>query len=193
MTPRAIRLYECLAADQPDDAITSELSNQLTNSAATKITNVSPPRSSKQHRPNRPGQVRSPQIRVKGLGTAALSFDDHVAYTEPQVRPVLHDLRTRILALGSRVEEKVTPAQRIAYSVARVFAEVKVQKKRILVRVFDMGMPDVREIVTDIPGKHKWQHQKEIAIDSLELVDDAVKFIEASYKSSLTKSPPVRF
>jgi hypothetical protein len=38
--------------------------------------------------------------------------------------------------------------------------------------------------------KHKWQHQKEIPIDTMELVDYAIPFIVASYKSSLTRSPP---
>jgi predicted transport protein len=121
-----------------------------------------------------------------------VSFEDHVAYAEPQVRPVLRELRARINGLG-RMDEKVTAARRIAYSVARVFAEVKVQKKRVLVRVFDMGVPDPKGIVADIPAKHKWQHQKEIAIDSPELVDYAMFFIAASYRSSLTSSPPVPF
>ena len=94
-------------------------------------------------------------------------FEDHLAYAEPQIRPILQELRVRILVLGSRVQEKATPAQRIAYSVARVFAEVKVQKKRVLVRVFDMGITDPRAIISDIPAKYKWQHQKEIAIDNL--------------------------
>jgi predicted transport protein len=86
--------------------------------------------------------------------------------------------------------EKITSKQRIAYEVERDFCEVKVQKERILARVFDMGVADPRGIVTDIAPSHKWQHQKEIPIDSKELVVDyAVPFIEASYKSSRAKQP----
>ena len=94
-----------------------------------------------------------------------VSFDDHVAYTEPAIQPVLRELRTRITALDRRVTEKVTVYQRIAYSVTRVFAEVKVQKKRVLVRVFDTGSPDPKNLVVDIPETHGWQHQKEIPIE----------------------------
>jgi hypothetical protein len=83
-----------------------------------------------------------------------ISFDDHVAYTEPAIRPVLRELRTRITALHRRVAEKVTVHQRIACSIARVFAEVKVQKKGVLVRVFDTGTPDPKNIVGDIPKTH---------------------------------------
>jgi predicted transport protein len=121
-----------------------------------------------------------------------VSFEDHEKYTDATLRPVLRKLRERILALG-RMDENPTPAQRIAYSVGRIFAEVKVQKKRILVRVFDMGVADPKGIVTNIPGTHKWQHQKQIPIDSVGLVDYAMPFIEASYRSSLTKNPTVPF
>ena len=118
-----------------------------------------------------------------------VSFDDHVAYTEPAIQPVLRQLRTRITALDRRLTEKVTVHQRIAYSVARVFAEVKVQKKRVLVRVFDTGLPDPKNLVVDIPATHGWQHQKEISIDRVELVDYAMTFVEASYRASLRDKP----
>jgi hypothetical protein len=94
---------------------------------------------------------------------------------------------------ASRASAGSKRRQRIAYSVARVFAEIKVRKRKVLVRVFDMGVPDPRGIVADIPAKHNWQHQKEIPIDSLELVDYAMPFVAASYRSSLTRSPPVSF
>jgi predicted transport protein len=79
--------------------------------------------------------------------------------------------------------------QRIAYSVTRVFAEVKVQKKRVLVRIFDTGSPDPKNLVADIPETHGWQHQKEIPIDRVELVDYAMTFVTASYRSSLQDEP----
>jgi predicted transport protein len=114
------------------------------------------------------------------------SFDDHVAYTEPPIWPVLRELRKRITSIDRRITEGVTRAQRITYRVARIFAEVKVQKKRILVRFFDMGVPDPKKLVTDIPKKHGWQHDKEIPVDNLELIDYVMAFVEASYRSHLT-------
>ncbi len=67
---------------------------------------------------------------------------------------------------AGRITEKVTKHQRIAYSVAQVFAEVKVQKKRILIRFFGTSWPDPRGLVTNIPATHRWQHDKEIAVDT---------------------------
>jgi len=115
-------------------------------------------------------------------------------YVEAPLRPILRELRKRIVALdqtgGRKITEQVTKNQRVAYSVNRIFAEVKVQKKRILVRFFGMSVPDPKNIVTDIPATHRWQHDKEIAIQNLELLDYGMPFIEASYHSHLTTMSP---
>jgi predicted transport protein len=86
-----------------------------------------------------------------------------------RVTPVLVYLRGRIKALG-RMGEKVTANKRIAYDVERDFCEVKVQKERILVRVFDMGVSDPTGIASDIPRSHDWTYEKQIPVDSNELV-----------------------
>jgi predicted transport protein len=116
------------------------------------------------------------------------SFEDHLEYANPPIRPVLVYLRGRIKALG-RMGEKVTKNKRIAYDVERDFCEVKVQRERILVRVFNMGVSDPKGIVTDIPRSHEWVYQKEIPLDSKGLVDYAIPFIEASYRSSRARQP----
>jgi predicted transport protein len=116
------------------------------------------------------------------------SFEDHVDYADPPIQPVLRKLRAGIIGLG-RMREKVTPARRIAYENERDFCEVKIQKKRVLVRVFNTGLPDPKGIVTDIPKSHGWQYEKEIPIASLQLIDYVMPFIEASYRSSRAKMP----
>jgi predicted transport protein len=117
-----------------------------------------------------------------------VTFEDHVDYANPSIQPVLRYLRAQIRGLG-RIGEKVTSKQRIAYDVERDFCEVKVQKERILVRVFNTGMPDPKGIITDIPKSHGWQFEKEIPIDSKQLVDYAIPFVEASYRSSRANTP----
>ena len=114
-----------------------------------------------------------------------ISFGDHLAYAEPPIRPVLAELRKRIMALDRterRIKEKATSEHRIAYSVSSIFAEVKVQKKKILVRFFEMGVSDPKNLVTDIT-KYKWPWPKQIAVDSVASVDYAMAFVEASYRS----------
>ena len=116
------------------------------------------------------------------------SFEDHVDYADPPIRPMLRKLKAGIIRLGP-MREKVTTAQRIAYERERDFCEVKVQKRRVLVRLFNTGLPDPKGIATDIPKSHDWQYEKEIPIDTLELVDYVMPFIEASYRSSRAKMP----
>ncbi len=70
-----------------------------------------------------------------------------------------------------------------AEGIRRDFCEVKVQKKRILVRVFDVDVTDPKGIVTNIPATNRWQYQKEIPVDCMELVDYAIRFVVASYHS----------
>lgn len=197
MSPGAVAGYECLAKERFDQAITPALSNQLveqpeagTVSVAGRQSADGPPvrkhsgqRSA--HDPHHPSTVRA---------TAPISFEDHVAYVEAPLRPVLLELRKRIVALGQigagKITEQVTKHQRVAYSVNRIFAELKVQKKRILVRFFGMSVPDPKNIVTGIPATHRWQHDKEIAIQNLQLLDYGMPFIEASYHSHLTTMSP---
>ena len=115
------------------------------------------------------------------------SFEDHLEFASLPIRPVLEYLRGQIKSLGP-MEEKVTKQKRIVYSVERNFCEVKVQTVRILVRVFDTGVSDPKGIVADI-RRHDWQHENEIPVDSKELVDYAIPFIEASYRSSRARKP----
>jgi predicted transport protein len=117
-----------------------------------------------------------------------VTFADVVDHANPSIQPVLLHLRGRIRGLG-RMGEKVTSKTRISYEVERDFCEVRVQRERILVRVFNTGKPDPKGIITDIPKSHGWQFQKEIPIDSKQLVDYAIPFVEASYRSSRANIP----
>ena len=124
------------------------------------------------------------------------TFEDHLEYANPPIRPVLIYLRGRINTLGRMpgappMGEGVTEKQRIKYEVrgGRDFCEVKVAKNYIQVRVFDKNVPDPKRIATDIPKSHDWPWEKNIKINSNVLVDYAIPFIEASYLSPRAKEP----
>lgn len=179
MTPRAVVGYECLACDKFDPAITFELSNQLADQSQRHV----PPSESRITSSKPLSKIRA---RVRSPSPAIVSFQDHIAYADPPIQPLLRQLRTRIIGLEQAertITERVIKHQRIAYSVDRVFAEVKVQKKRVLVRFFGAGVDDPKNLVTDVPATHQWQHDKEIALDSPRLIDYAMRFIELSYRS----------
>ncbi|WP_315924096.1 DGQHR domain-containing protein [Mesorhizobium sp. SP-1A] len=113
--------------------------------------------------------------------------EQHISYAEPQIRPVLTELRSRILRLDGRIVERATSAQRIVYFVDRIFAEVKVQKKRVLVRVFATDTPDPKGLLHHIghAAKNGWQHDKELHLEDLSAIEDGMSFIEASLQLSL--------
>ena len=171
MLPHNVTDYECLAENAFDKAITPDLSNQL----ALEEPVTRPMRQPRQTAPSKATSL-------------ATSFEDHVAYTEPSVRPVLHELRSRIAALGPGIKENVTPAQRVTYRLAHDFVEIKVQKKRVLVRLFDTGVPDPRNVARPIPKSNGWSHDAELAINTVDLVDYAMPFVAASYRRELAPS-----
>jgi len=195
MSPRATSRYECLANEQFDPAITGDLSNQLSDGTKRHISNFVRNQTDVGRSSDLRNVRKRPRISsidaLKPATTPKVSFEDHVAYVDPPIRPVLREIRTRITALDrcGAIKEQATKHQRVAYSVARIFAEVKVQKKRILIRFFGTSVPDPNNLVTNIPATHRWQHDKEIAIDRFDLVDYAMTFIEASHRSHQANKP----
>jgi predicted transport protein len=184
MSPRAVSIYECLASERFDTSITPDLSNQLTEQGTDQNQATFNLQAHKAERQLPRKAMLSPPAKP--------TFEDHVEYTDRALQSVLRELRARIIALdpsGRRISEQVTAHQRIAYSVARIFAEIKVQRKRILIRFFGMGVSDPRSLVTNIPAMHRWQQDKQIAVDSFNALDYAMTFIEASYRSHLTTTP----
>jgi len=181
MLPHNVGAYECLANNVADEAITADLSNQLRILGDSSTGHEGPSmKTSRQKRPT-PSSPPKPQSGVNNV-IAPPSFEHHVAFAEPAVRPALRELRKRITALGPAIKETVTRHQRITYGTGHAFVEIKVQKKRILVRVFGTGLPDPRGVVTPIAKSHNWSHDEQLAINTLELVDYAMPFVNASYR-----------
>ncbi|MER9913999.1 hypothetical protein NKJ71_25570 [Mesorhizobium sp. M0050] len=115
----------------------------------------------------------------------------HIAYADPHIRPIIDQLRSKILQLNGRIVEGATPQQRITYSEQRIFAEVKVQKKLVVVRIFDTGDTDPSGMLQHIEyaAKQGWQHDKELRLDNMLMLDDAMRFVEASLHFSRNVLP----
>jgi predicted transport protein len=193
MSRDAVANYECLAGNEFDPAITPDLSNQIADRSLPETLRIGASESTFGHARKGLRDPKPPRLSSvdSSRSTAMVSFDDHVAYADPLIRPALRALRTRITELDHSVhgiEEKPTQYQRIAYSVVRIFAEIKVQKKLILIRFFGRGVADPKNIVTHIPATHRWSHDRQIAIDRLDQVDYAMKFVRASYDSSVARA-----
>lgn len=186
MLPHNIGAHECLADKVFDETITADLSNQLEIIPDKSTKHGAAPMRRFRQKPTVSSSPPKPQASAKGL-IAVPSFEVHVAFAEPAIRPILHELRKRIPALGPAIKETVTRHQRITYGLRHAFVEIKVQKKKILVRVFGTGLPDPRGVVTPIEKSNNWSHDEELAINTLELVDYAMPFVAASYRRELSR------
>ena len=121
-------------------------------------------------------------------GPGMVTFEDHASYTDAPRRPVLVDLRTRVLRLDDRLRqtEHCTAGQRIAYNIpgGRIFLEVKVQRAAIVLHLADGGCPDPNGIAGEIPNSHGWrQLKKRITILTMADLDAAMPFVEAAYRA----------
>ncbi len=119
-----------------------------------------------------------------------VTFEDHASYIDAVRRPLLIDLRNRVLRLDDRLQaaERCTPGQRIAYSIpgGRVFLEVKVQRAAIVLHLVDGGYHDSSGIAEDIPESHGWrQLKKRITILSATDLDAAMPFVDAACRARL--------
>jgi predicted transport protein len=128
------------------------------------------------------------RANTKNAAPAIVTFDDHASYTDAVRRPILIDLRNRVLSLDERLRqtERCTPGQRIAYNIpgGKVFLEVKVQRAAIVLHLADGGYPDPNGIADDIPESHGWrQLKKRITILNMADLDAAMPFVEAAYRA----------
>lgn len=117
-----------------------------------------------------------------------MTFEDHAAYTDATRRPVLNELRSRVLSLDYQLRqgEQCTTSQRIRYKIpgGKIFLEVKVQRAAILLRLVDGGCPDPAGITSDIPENFGWgQLKKQITLLNMADLDAAMPFIEAAYRA----------
>jgi len=115
-----------------------------------------------------------------------VTFDDHAAYTNAPLRPILYELRSRVLGLDGllRQGEQCTAGRRIAYKIpgSKIFLEVKVQRAAIVLHLADGRCPDPAGVTEDIPEAHGWgQLKKRITIVRMSDLEAAMPFIEAAY------------
>jgi predicted transport protein len=124
----------------------------------------------------------------RNAGGAIVTFEDHAAYTTAPLRPILMELRSRVLALDDRMRqgEQCTPGQRIAYKILgnRIFLEVKIQRAAVVLHLADGGCPDPAGIAEEIPASHGWRQLKwRITIVSMADLETAMPFIEAAHRA----------
>jgi predicted transport protein len=112
------------------------------------------------------------------------TFEDHLAYTDSVRQQMLLELRKRILARDRRITETVTPGNRIAYSLGKIFVEVKVLRSRLKIHFVDGVFRDPEKRIQAIPKSHEWGAlRNRFDIEKPDDVEYAMQLIEAAFKS----------
>jgi predicted transport protein len=130
-----------------------------------------------------------PRKRSGGKSAGGMvTFEDHADYITALMRPILNDLRSRVLRIDDRLQqnEQCTSGQRIAYKIpgGKIFLEIKVQRAAIVLHLADGGCADPVGITDDIPASHGWrQLKKRITVESPADLEAAIPFIEAAYRA----------
>jgi predicted transport protein len=119
-----------------------------------------------------------------------VTFETHEAYATAPLRPILRELRSRVLALDSRLTEgeRCTAGHRIAYKIpgSKIFLEIKVHRQSLGLHLADGGQSDPFGITTEIPETHGWhQLKKRIKLTSMTELEAAMPFVEAAYRAFL--------
>ncbi|MBB2832309.1 UNVERIFIED_ORG: hypothetical protein GGD51_002438 [Rhizobium esperanzae] len=89
--------------------------------------------------------------------------------------------------LDRRVKEGATAQKRLTYEIERIFAEVKVWKRYVLVRFYDCPVPDPLQMVRyiDHAQKNGWKHEKEMRLYDIQAIDYLMPFLAASLRKSM--------
>ncbi len=121
-------------------------------------------------------------------GVAPVPVEDHASYTDIVRRPILLEIRNRVLSLDERLRqtERCTSKQRIAYKVpgGKIFLEVKIQRAAIVLHLADGGCPDPSGVTDNIPTTHGWrQLKKRITIKHIADLEAATPFIISAYRA----------
>ncbi len=110
------------------------------------------------------------------------TFHDHYNYTDEYRRPLLSRIRREIRELDDGLIEKVTGAQRIAYSKRerKVFLEVKVQRRAIVLHM--INVPDPNKVLAKVPESHEWrQLTGRVKIETAPELERILPLIRAAY------------
>ena len=113
-----------------------------------------------------------------------MSFNDHYNYTDEKRQPLLVRIRREVHDWDSRLIEKVTAGQRIAYSKPgrSVFLEVKVQRHAIVLHMVDV--PDPEQITSKIPTSHEWhQLARRVKLQTSDELERVLPLIRTAWQS----------
>jgi len=109
-------------------------------------------------------------------------LDIHLNKSELFVRELFFDLQERILLLDENIQRKIN-SNYISYKVSKIFAEVHLQKNKILIYLRPIDYNDIR--VSKVPDTHNWTLDRRLYLNNNSEMDFVITMIEKSYNDVL--------
>ncbi len=116
--------------------------------------------------------------------TIEISLETHLNKGQPFVRQLFSILQDRIFLLDESIEEKINNNY-IAFKVSKIFAEVHIQKSKLLLYLRPISYSDPEERLYKVPDSYNWVLDRRVYINSEADIDYVMNLVEQSYKDIL--------
>jgi predicted transport protein len=114
-----------------------------------------------------------------------INIDTQLSKGQPYVQELFFTLKGKIYELDENIQEKVT-GNYIAYRLSKSFAEIKVQKTKILIYLRPIiYSADSEKRIYKVPDSYNWVLDSRIYIENIDDLNYAMPLIEQSYKDVL--------
>jgi len=113
-----------------------------------------------------------------------VSLEEHLNKGQPFVKELFLILKGKIFELDENIQEKVNNNY-IAFKVSKIFAEVHIQKAKLLIYLRPINYNDPETRLFKVPDSYNWVLDRRVYINSEGDVDYVMSLIEQSYKDVL--------
>jgi predicted transport protein len=113
-----------------------------------------------------------------------ISLEIHLNKGQPFVQELFLILKGKIFELDENIEEKINNNY-IAFKVSKIFAEVHVQKSKLLLYLRPINYNDPETRLYKVPDSYNWVLDRRVYINNEDDIDYVMKLIEQSYQDIL--------
>jgi predicted transport protein len=113
-----------------------------------------------------------------------ISIETHLNKGQPFVKELFSILQDRILLLDESIEIKINNNY-IAFKVSKIFAEIHIQKSKLLIYLRPIVYSDPEERLYKVPDSYNWVLDRRVYISNENDIAYVMDLIEQSYKDVL--------
>jgi len=116
--------------------------------------------------------------------TTLINLETHLNKGQPFVRELFSIIKSRIFLLDESIELKINNNY-IAFKVSKIFAEVHIQKSRLLLYLRPIIYNDPEARIFKVPDSYNWVLDRRIYINNQSDIDYVMNLVEQSYNDIL--------